>query len=152
MEQLTHELETVGFSREQAREIAGLKVETLPLLSVDDRASLYAVSELILELGDKEGWDKAIDYAKSVLHDQTGTVAEAVEALIYQSPLLAKVKNKNEAEIRSFKRKKASAKGLYTCKGCGSKETVSVEKQLRSADEPMTLIITCVVCGKTWRQ
>lgn len=40
--------------------------------------------------------------------------------------------------------------GLYKCKFCGSKETFSYGKQTRSADEPMTVFVTCGKCGKKW--
>ena len=40
--------------------------------------------------------------------------------------------------------------GVYKCK-CGSNKTTQSEMQTRSADEPMTLFITCVVCGNRWK-
>lgn len=42
--------------------------------------------------------------------------------------------------------------GLYTCKNCGCKKTQQYEQQTRSADEPMTLFITCVNCKTTWKR
>lgn len=41
--------------------------------------------------------------------------------------------------------------GLYKCNACGGKKTKQYEQQTRSADEPMTLFITCLNCGKTWK-
>ncbi|EEH21571.1 transcription elongation factor S-II [Paracoccidioides brasiliensis Pb03] len=38
------------------------------------------------------------------------------------------------------------------CGKCGQKKVTYTEAQTRSADEPMTLFCTCVVCGKSWRQ
>mmetsp|Transcript_11686 Transcript_11686/g.23023 ORF Transcript_11686/g.23023 Transcript_11686/m.23023 type:complete len:304 (+) Transcript_11686:118-1029(+) len=40
--------------------------------------------------------------------------------------------------------------GLYICK-CGSKKTTHYQKQTRSADEPMTVFVSCLTCGKRWR-
>ena len=39
----------------------------------------------------------------------------------------------------------------FKCKRCKSRECVYQELQLRSADEPATIIITCISCSHTWR-
>ena len=44
-----------------------------------------------------------------------------------------------------------ATEGMYKCKACGGTKTKQSEMQTRSADEPMTLYITCLNCGKTWR-
>ena len=41
--------------------------------------------------------------------------------------------------------------GVYKCRRCGGKKTVQREQQTRSADEPMTIFITCVNCKNTWK-
>ena len=41
--------------------------------------------------------------------------------------------------------------GVYKCRKCGGKKTRQIEKQIRSADEPMTIFVTCVTCGNSWR-
>ena len=41
--------------------------------------------------------------------------------------------------------------GVYRCRNCGCKKTIQHEQQTRSADEPMTLFITCLNCKNTWR-
>lgn len=40
----------------------------------------------------------------------------------------------------------------YKCGKCGEKKTSITEVQIRSADEPMTQFITCIVCGHKWRR
>lgn len=40
---------------------------------------------------------------------------------------------------------------MFTCKKCKSKRCVYYELQTRSADEPMTVFITCLDCGKHWK-
>ena len=40
---------------------------------------------------------------------------------------------------------------MYTCKKCKSKRCTYYEMQTRSADEPATVFITCLDCGKRWR-
>jgi DNA-directed RNA polymerase subunit M/transcription elongation factor TFIIS len=46
----------------------------------------------------------------------------------------------------------AASVGLYTCGKCRSQRTVFSTAQTRSGDEPMTVFIECVDCGKTWKQ
>lgn len=41
--------------------------------------------------------------------------------------------------------------GVYKCKKCGGDKTKQHEMQTRSADEPMTIFITCTECGNSWR-
>lgn len=40
----------------------------------------------------------------------------------------------------------------FTCTRCWKRECTYYEMQTRSADEPMTIFITCLNCGKKWRQ
>lgn len=41
--------------------------------------------------------------------------------------------------------------GAYTCHRCKSKKTVYTELQIRSADEPATIFVRCLGCGKAWK-
>jgi transcription elongation factor S-II len=40
---------------------------------------------------------------------------------------------------------------MYTCKKCKSNRCTYYEMQTRSADEPATIFVTCLDCGKHWR-
>lgn len=40
---------------------------------------------------------------------------------------------------------------MFKCSRCHSREVYYIEKQLRSADEPMSLISRCLNCGHRWR-
>jgi len=44
-----------------------------------------------------------------------------------------------------------SSTSLFKCKKCGSKKCTYYELQIRSADEPATIFITCLDCGKHWK-
>ena len=46
----------------------------------------------------------------------------------------------------------AMATDRFRCSRCHKKMCTYYELQTRSADEPMTIFITCVNCGKQWRQ
>ena len=41
--------------------------------------------------------------------------------------------------------------GIFQCRKCQSKKTTYYSLQTRSADEPMTNFITCLVCGYRWK-
>jgi len=43
------------------------------------------------------------------------------------------------------------AGGEHTCSKCKGQKTSSYALQTRSADEPMTVFVTCLTCGKRWR-
>jgi len=39
----------------------------------------------------------------------------------------------------------------FTCRKCKSKECSYYQLQTRSADEPMTTFVTCIICGNRWK-
>lgn len=41
--------------------------------------------------------------------------------------------------------------GFFTCKKCKSKKTTYTQAQTRSADEPMTTFVTCLICDIHWK-
>ena len=41
---------------------------------------------------------------------------------------------------------------MFMCRACKSRKYVYYELQTRSADEPSTIFITCLDCGKNWKQ
>lgn len=57
-----------------------------------------------------------------------------------------------EREKRQLEGNKSMATDQFQCKRCGKRECIYYELQTRSADEPMTIFIQCVNCGKHWRQ
>jgi len=52
-----------------------------------------------------------------------------------------------EATTAKWEHQEQQLSGLYTCKACKSDKTTHVSVQTRSADEPMTVYITCKMCG-----
>jgi transcription elongation factor S-II len=40
---------------------------------------------------------------------------------------------------------------MFQCGKCKKRECTFYQKQTRSADEPMTVFITCKACGHEWR-
>ena len=44
-----------------------------------------------------------------------------------------------------------STTDIYKCFKCGERKTKIIQMQLRSADEPMTTIVTCQICYNVWK-
>lgn len=55
-------------------------------------------------------------------------------------------------ETRLLEGDKSMATDAYKCSKCQKRQCVTYELQTRSADEPMTLFVYCLNCGKQWRQ
>ncbi len=57
-----------------------------------------------------------------------------------------------QREQKILEGNKSRATDQFKCRRCNKRECTYYELQTRSADEPMTLFITCLNCGKEWRQ
>lgn len=57
-----------------------------------------------------------------------------------------------QREQRLLEGNKANATDKFYCARCHKRECTYYELQTRSADEPMTIFIQCVNCGKRWTQ
>ena len=55
-------------------------------------------------------------------------------------------------EKRQLEGNKSMATDQFLCSRCHKRECTYYEMQTRSADEPMTIFINCLNCGKKWRQ
>jgi DNA-directed RNA polymerase subunit M/transcription elongation factor TFIIS len=57
-----------------------------------------------------------------------------------------------QREQKILEGNKSRATDQFKCRRCSKRECTYYELQTRSADEPMTIFITCLNCGKEWRQ
>jgi len=55
-------------------------------------------------------------------------------------------------ETKLLEGNKDMATDQFRCNRCNKRQCTYYEMQTRSADEPMTIFITCLNCGKHWRQ
>lgn len=82
--------------------------------------------------------------------------AEAVAAMTHRElypehwQALADEQLKRETTLLEGSNEECS--GMFKCKRCHKDRTRYWEMQTRSADEPMTIFIRCLNCGKEWRQ
>ncbi len=67
------------------------------------------------------------------------------------SPSMGEARHKARIDSEIYRDKVETSEGAFTCGKCGSRETIAVERQTRSADEPMTVTGVCVHCENTLR-
>ena len=57
----------------------------------------------------------------------------------------------NRADILKSVGVDPSKGGEFTCRKCGQNKTTHYALQTRSADEPMTVFVTCLTCSNRWK-
>lgn len=55
-------------------------------------------------------------------------------------------------QVATLERSVAAATDMFECRKCGKRECTYREVQTRSADEPMTAFVLCLVCGNRWKE
>ena len=61
------------------------------------------------------------------------------------------IQQKIKRDASKFNVNIAASTDMFTCKKCKSKRCTYYELQTRSADEPATIFVTCLDCGKHWK-
>ena len=61
------------------------------------------------------------------------------------------IDEKSNRDKALYETKKEAMTDQFKCRKCSSRETCYYEMQTRSADEPMTIFITCLNCGNRWK-
>lgn len=73
--------------------------------------------------------------------------------LLPNGPYAQTMKKLKDKDEESYKRKQLeeTPDGMFKCGKCKSKKTTYYQLQTRSADEPMTTFVTCLICNNNWR-
>jgi len=61
------------------------------------------------------------------------------------------IETKSKRDKNKFETKLEAATDTFTCKKCKSNKCTYYAVQTRSADEPMTIYVTCLECGQRWK-
>jgi transcription elongation factor S-II len=61
------------------------------------------------------------------------------------------IEQKTKRDANKYDTKIAASTDMFTCRKCKSKKCTYYELQTRSADEPATIFVTCLECGKNWK-
>lgn len=131
----------------QALALTSLKFERGDtILTLEDRPFVYEVVNMLSALD----YDVVYNFLNAGWEKAFGQSANLRNKIIFENPLLSKAKDKMAIDMEIYRNKVEVGIGAVNCKKCGSLETMSVEKQTRSADEPMTIRVTCIQCGYKW--
>ena len=104
---------------------------------------------------DKSSYIKNNDFIKKV-----NSKSFDVSRIAYLKPIDIKPENwmciieedkRKEEIIKACENEAATKRFVCPNKKCRARKSVYNEVQTRSADEPMTLFITCLVCGRNWK-
>jgi len=71
---------------------------------------------------------------------------------LFESKWKEQIEHQKNIEKRQLEGNKSMATDQFLCTRCHKRECTYYEMQTRSADEPMTIFINCLNCGKNWRQ
>lgn len=83
---------------------------------------------------------------------ELGTIATMTSYEMYPEKWFALKDKLLQREQKILEGNKSRATDQFKCRRCNKRECTYYELQTRSADEPMTIFITCLNCGKEWRQ
>lgn len=61
------------------------------------------------------------------------------------------IDKKMRRDANKYNNNTQASTDMFTCGKCKSKRCTYYELQTRSADEPATIFVTCLECGKNWK-
>lgn len=106
---------------------------------------------IVFNLGDKRN----PDFGKKVL---LRIYTPEQLATMDSKDMASKAKNEERKELKNLSIELSKTPknvqvetGLFRCKRCKQNKCTYYEMQTRSADEPMTVFVTCTVCDNRWR-
>ena len=112
------------------------------------------VIEIIHNIKDKKNAEFRENIINGVIKPEDLCTMNAIDMLSKKRQKeIEEEKEKKVDEVRADweERHGQVTEGVYKCRVCGGKKTIQHEQQTRSADEPMTLFITCLNCKNTWK-
>ena len=92
-------------------------------------------------------YERTIEYLKGFVDKKEKITLETIRGCPIHETLRERQNKENKKLRYNF-----VGEGIYICGKCNSNKTSYLEKQTRSADEPMTIYIKCHKCGAKWKQ
>lgn len=62
------------------------------------------------------------------------------------------LEDKKQRDATKYTNNIQASTDMFVCKKCKSKKCTYYEMQTRSADEPTSIFVQCIDCGKSWRE
>jgi len=106
-----------------------------------------------------------LDHLRSILINLKGEIVENIKdgslkphivAFMTHQELLpekwsALIEAKAKRDKNKFETNIAAATDTFTCRKCKGNQCTYYQMQTRSADEPMTTFVTCILCSARWK-
>ena len=91
-----------------------------------------------------------------IAHINDGTLKPQVVAFMTHQELCQDkwavlIDKKSKRDQQKFENNMAAATDTFTCRKCKSKKCTFYLQQVKAADEPMTVFITCIDCNNRWK-
>lgn len=89
-------------------------------------------------------------------HIKDGTIKPHIVAFMTHQELAPEkwtklIDAKSKRDLNKFETTLAASTDTFTCRKCKGKKCVHMAVQTRSADEPMTIYVTCLDCGNRFK-
>ena len=122
------------------------------LSSVTDNENSIIIEKYIREYSEDKTWYLYQVIGKILKGYNIDTIIEELKTgkVGWNSSEYNDYKNKIEEHDNYIVSPFDVVEGVVQCPKCKNKKTYSTQKQIRSADEPMTTISRCVNCGHSW--
>ena len=132
-------------TKEKVNNLTNLKLEDgEKLLDMSEKWFIYEVVWIL----SKVGYEKTYNFLSADWEKVLGR-HNIRKKMLFENPLMEKTKEKFALDMEIY-RTKSDVKVGEKCKKCGSDSTMSVELQVRSSDEAMTIKIICLQCKFRW--
>jgi len=116
-------------------------------------------------------WDNAyfvqiyLDRLRSIMSNLKGDVLESIKDRSVKAHIIAfmthqelcpekwsaLIEAKSKRDKNKFETNIAAATDTFTCRKCRGNQCTYYQMQTRSADEPMTTFVTCILCNARWK-
>ena len=131
----------------QAIALTNLKFERGDnILTLENRPFVYEIVNML----SKMDYEVVYNFLNAGWEKVFGSGAGLRQRIIFENPLLSKSKDKLAMDMEIYRNKIDVEKGMMSCPRCRSDQTLSVAKQVRSSDEPMTVKCSCLSCTYKW--
>jgi len=137
-------------TKEQADTLAALRFKESgeQILTLEDRNFLYEIIWLLQS--EKVGYEGVYNFLTTNWEKVLGK-HNIRKKMLFENPLMSKEREKFLLDMEIYRNKVDVEEGGIDCPRCKSSSTISREKQTRSADEAMSIYVTCIDCKYRWQ-
>ena len=133
-------------SKEESKNLASLRFKNGEIiLSLEERWFVYEIIWLLSE----KGYEQTYNFLSNDWEKALGSM-NIRKKMLFENPLMDPQKEKFAVDMEIYRNKTEVVVGGESCRRCKSGSTISVEKQMKSCDELVSIKVTCLACGYKW--